>query len=249
MKIKPSLKRLESRFFEHFNYWYPHEIGGKRVRSFDVILSRLRLFLGITSYISIGFLALSGILYVTHFILPWPILIIFVLLLFIVAVLSLYLGVWHSNLTSRQRWEIYTERNAFKPIDRIQTIKNYISKTFVTAVIANSTIIILVTNNYILAPLNSMYNQADEFIRYTLSDRLTYYTLHALIGNSLYNNLLIISPIILLIYLYINSYRVDIRPYRVLVEQWITSRYFKDTMIDHLLQQGHDRALYLLDTS
>lgn len=247
MKIKPSLKSLESRFFEHFNYWYPHEIGGKKVRSFDVILKRLRLLLDIASYISIGFLALSGILYVTHFILPWPILIIFVLLLFIVAVLSLYLGVWHSNLTSRQRWEIYTERNAFKPIDRIQTIKNYISKTFVTAIIANSTIIILVTNNYILAPLNSMYNQADEFIRYTLSDRLTYYTLHTLIGNSLYNNLLIISPIFLLIYLYINSYRVDIRPYRVLVEQWITSRYFKDTMIDHLLQDGETEGIATIE--
>ena len=211
-------------------------------RTFDYLLFYMRKVLtGELVFTAVVFvLTLVGILFRIR--IPDLLYAFIFLLLFINVMVSLYIGVWHTRLTSRQRFKLFEKRGDFKRVDRIKTIKLYIAISFANAILSSVAIIILTINNYILATVNTMYLNADSYIKYG-QNVVPYKTLHLLIGKQFTTDLMLVFPVFIFIYLFVNSFQKDIKPYRVLVEQWIASRFFKDPAIDHLVQDKETKGL------
>lgn len=210
-------------------------------RTFDYVVLYLRKILKGELYFAIAVLVVSFIGILLRITIPDFFFIFLFGLLFANVLSSLFVGLWHSRLTSRQRYELF-ERGNLKVEVRVELIKKYIVISFVSAILSSVDIIVLTINNYILAAINTMYVAADNFIHYGQSI-LPYRTLYLLIGGQLTTDLMIIFPIFIFIYLFLNSYQNDIKPYRVLIEQWLRSRFFKDKSIEHLITDKETEGL------
>lgn len=162
-------------------------------------------------------------------------------LLLAFATILLYLGVWHTRLTSRQVYEPFKRPDKVKRIKRVEFMKRGLIISFGGAITAQIALIILTISNYILKSLSTSYQSADLFSSHT-ETFLGYKNQQNLLASpipflsaELYNAILVIMPIFILIILYVNSYIFDIRKYQNLVEQWISSRFYKDDCIEHLV--------------
>ncbi|QGX47334.1 TraM recognition domain-containing protein (plasmid) [Streptococcus ruminicola] len=155
---------------------------------------------------------------------------------------ALYFGKWHTNLTSRQRFRLFERLSDYPRNERVISIKNYILVSFIGGIISGVNIILFTINNYILATVNSLYLNANSYLKYT-DWKLNYHTLHILIGNQFSNSLLLVFPVFIYVYLFLNSYQKDIRPYQLLIDQWLESRFYKDKCIDKLVQDRDTKGI------
>lgn len=155
--------------------------------------------------------------------------------------IQLYLGLWHTRITSRQVYEPFKRPNKVKRVQRVSLMKKGLIFSFGGAIIAQLALIILTISNYVLKSLSLTYKSANLFSSHT-ETFLGYKNQESLLASpipflspELYNAILVILPIFILIILYVNSYIFDIRKYHKLVEQWINRRFYKDECIEHLV--------------
>lgn len=155
--------------------------------------------------------------------------------------IQLYLGLWHTRITSRQVYKPFKRPKKVKRVQRVSLMKKGLIFSFGGAIIAQLALIILTISNYVLKSLSLTYKSANLFSSHT-ETFLGYKNQESLLASpipflspELYNSILVILPIFILIILYVNSYIFDIRKYHKLVEQWINRRFYKDECIEHLV--------------
>jgi len=173
-------------------------------------------------------------------------------LLLAFATILLYLGVWHTRITSRQVYEPFKRPNKVKRVQRVSLMKKGLMFSFGGAIIAQLALIILTISNYVLKSLSLTYESANLFSSHT-ETFLGYKNQESLLASpipflspELYNAILVILPIFILIILYVNSYIFDIRKYHKLVEQWINRRFYKDECIEHLVFDTEAKGTFSL---
>lgn len=173
-------------------------------------------------------------------------------LLLAFATILLYLGVWHTRITSRQVYEPFKRPNKVKRVQRVSLMKKGLMFSFGGAIIAQLALIILTISNYVLKSLSLTYKSANLFSSHT-ETFLGYKNQESLLASpipflspELYNAILVILPIFILIILYVNSYIFDIRKYHKLVEQWINRRFYKDECIEHLVFDTEAKGTFSL---
>lgn len=173
-------------------------------------------------------------------------------LLLAFATILLYLGVWHTRITSRQVYEPFKRPNKVKRVQRVSLMKKGLMFSFGGAIIAQLALIILTISNYVLKSLSLTYKSANLFSSHT-ETFLGYKNQESLLASpipflspELYNAILVILPIFILIILYVNSYIFDIRKYHKLVEQWINRRFYKDECIEHLVFDTEAKGIFSL---
>lgn len=173
-------------------------------------------------------------------------------LLLAFATILLYLGVWHTRITSRQVYEPFKRPNKVKRVQRVSLMKKGLIFSFGGAIIAQLALIILTISNYVLKSLSLTYESANLFSSHT-ETFLGYKNQESLLASpipflspELYNAILVILPIFILIILYVNSYIFDIRKYHKLVEQWINRRFYKDECIEHLVFDTEAKGTFSL---
>ena len=165
---------------------------------------------------------------------------------------QLYLGVWHTRITSRQVYEPLKRLNKVKEVKRVELIKKGLLTSFGGAIIAQLSLIILTISNYVLKTLSSTYQSATLFSSHT-ETFLGYNNQESLLASpipfltpELYNAVIVIAPIFILVFLYANSYIFDIRKYHKLVEQWIKRRFYRDACIEHLVFDTEAKGVFSL---
>ena len=165
---------------------------------------------------------------------------------------QLYLGVWHTRITSRQVYEPLKRPNKVKRVKRVELMNKGLLTSFGGAIIAQLSLIILTISNYVLKTLSATYHSASLFSSHN-ETFLGYNNQESLLASpipflspELYNAILVISPIFILVILYANSYIFDIRKYHKLVEQWIGRRYYKDACIEHLIFDTEAKGIFSL---
>lgn len=217
----------------------PFWINGKA--SFDYVLVTLR---GLLAFF---FVASSGLALFSLFTLIFgytisdtSYMVLFFILLAFTSV-QLYLGIWHTRITSRQVYEPLKRPNKVKRVKRVELMTKGLLASFGGAIIAQLGLIILTISNYVLKTLSATYHSASLFSSHN-ETFLGYNNQESLLASpipfltpELYNAVLVISPIFILVILYTNSYIFDIRKYHKLVEQWINRRFYKDECIEHLV--------------
>lgn len=166
--------------------------------------------------------------------------------------IQLYLGLWHTRITSRQVYEPFKRPNKVKRVQRVSLMKKGLIFSFGGAIIAQLALIILTISNYVLKSLSLTYKSANLFSSHT-ETFLGYKNQESLLASpipflspELYNAILVILPIFILIILYVNSYIFDIRKYHKLVEQWINRRFYKDECIEHLVFDTEAKGTFSL---
>ncbi|WNU96054.1 TraM recognition domain-containing protein [Streptococcus sp. DTU_2020_1000888_1_SI_GRL_NUU_041A] len=205
-------------------------------RTLDYLLSIFRRIIKWSLYFSIAMIILMVLGIIFRIQVPDFVFFIFFILLLLNNFIALYFGIWNARLTSRQRYELFEKVASFPRNKRIATIKKFIMMSFVSAIMSGVAIIILTINNYILVIVNSAYVSADRFLKYS-DFPISYRAMHLLIGGQISNSLMVILPILIYIYMFVNTYQKEVRVYNTtLVEQWIESRFFKDKSIDGLIQ-------------
>ena len=228
----------------------PFWINGKA--SFDYVLIALR---GLLTFF---FVASSGLAFFSLFTLVFGYTIsdtsymaLFFILLAFTSV-QLYLGVWHTRITSRQVYEPLKRPNKVKRVKRVELMAKGLLASFGGAIIAQLSLIILTISNYVLKTLSATYHSASLFSSHN-ETFLGYNNQESLLASpipflspELYNAILVISPIFILVILYANSYIFDIRKYHKLVEQWIGRRYYKDACIEHLIFDTEAKGIFSL---
>ena len=70
--------------------------------------------------------------------------------------LVLYIGVWHSNVTSRQIFVLFEKYDTLKRAERKKTIGKYAIRAALAAVFISSGLYVLTINNFILSLINRM---------------------------------------------------------------------------------------------
>lgn len=217
----------------------PYKIGDQVTYDYVIVTLRLLLLLFAGASSCIALFSLFTLIFgytisdSSYTVLFW--------LLLAFATILLYLGVWHTRVTSRQVYEPFKRPDKVKRIKRVEFMKRGLIISFGGAITAQITLIILTISNYILKSLSTSYQSADLFSSHT-ETFLGYKNQQDLLASpvpflsaELYNAILVIMPIFILIILYVNSYIFDIRKYQTLVEQWISSRFYKDDCIEHLV--------------
>lgn len=228
----------------------PFWINGKA--SFDYVLIALRWLL------TFFFVASSGLAFFSLFTLVFGYTIsdtsymaLFFILLAFTSV-QLYLGIWHTRITSRQVYEPLKRPNKVKRVKRVELMTKGLLASFGGGIIAQLSLIILTISNYVLKTLSATYHSAllfsshnETFLGYNNQESLLASPIPFL-SPELYNAILVISPIFILVILYANSYIFDIRKYHKLVEQWIGRRYYKDACIEHLIFDTEAKGIFSL---
>lgn len=148
--------------------------------------------------------------------------------------LSLYLGYWHTLLTSRQRFKLFSGRGALTEHSRIEIIEKYIKVSSIAALLGSFNLIFLTLNNFILATINTLWVQANTYIAYS-QHALKYETLKPLISNPFWNTIMILAPMGVFGILLISSYRNEILPYQELRETLFKRRFYKTEELAHLM--------------
>lgn len=228
----------------------PYSINGKA--SFDYVLVTLR---GLLTFF---FVASSGLALFSLFTLIFGYTIsdssykalFFILLAF--TSIQLYLGIWHTRITSRQVYEPLKRPNKVKEVKRVELIKKGLFASFGGAIIAQIGLIILTISNYVLKTLSATYHSASLFSTHN-ETFLGYNNQESLLASpipflspELYNAILVIAPIFILVVLYTNSYIFDIRKYHKLVEQWINRRFYRNACIEHLVFDTEAKGIFSL---
>ena len=228
----------------------PFWINGKA--SFDYVLIALR---GLLTFF---FVASSGLAFFSLFTLVFGYTIsdtsymaLFFILLAFTSV-QLYLGVWHTRITSRQVYEPLKRPNKVKRVKRVELMTKGLLASFGGAIIAQLSLIILTISNYVLKTLSATYHSASLFSSHN-ETFLGYNNQESLLASpipflspELYNAILVIAPVFILVILYVNSYIFDIRKYHKLVEQWISRRYYKEACIKHLIFDTEAKGIFSL---
>lgn len=228
----------------------PFWINGKA--SFDYVLIALR---GLLAFF---FVASSGLAFFSLFSLVFGYTIsdasykaLFFTLLAFTSV-QLYLGVWHTRITSRQVYEPLKRPNKVKRVKRVELMKKGLLASFGGAIIAQLSLIILTISNYVLKTLSATYHSASLFSSHN-ETFLGYNNQESLLASpipflspELYNAILVISPVFILVILYANSYIFDIRKYHKLVDQWINRRFYKHECIEHLIFDTEAKGMFSL---
>ncbi|MBP2620464.1 TraM recognition domain-containing protein [Streptococcus panodentis] len=209
----------------------PYKLKGHR--SIDYVIFVLRKLIWLLFLFGAASLAAVLILSIIRQQIGFGLFICLFLVLFLSVFLSLYLGFWHTNLTSRQRYQLFKERGDFRERDRGQAIKRYIYLSFLSALISSVDIIVLTLNNYIIAVFNQLYVSVSDFLKKG-GAYFDYKTLSPLIGNQFWNTLLLIAPVFLFVYLLYNSYSSEIVVYDDLMKLWLKKRFFKHKKVTHL---------------
>lgn len=226
------------KLLNRFNYRGP---AGKR--NLDRIIFTYQVILKIAiSLVLFGFLAVL-ILYKFRVQLPSWLVILLMIFFQIIGHFSLNIGLWHTHLNSNQKYRLFTEMSALPRAERIRIQNKYIVLSFVIAALSGTLLVLFVTNNYIATIVNSAYDTSEEFIKYYSGNFFTYHTLHPINGNELVNNFLLVLPAFALYFLYWNAYKTNIVPYRIFVDQWQSSRYFKDRSINKLIQDRETEGI------
>ena len=165
---------------------------------------------------------------------------------------QLYLGIWHTRITSRQVYEPLKRLNKVKEVKRVELIKKGLLTSFGGAIIAQLDLIVLTISNYVLKSLSTTYHSASLFSTHN-ETFLGYNNQESLLASpipfltpELYNAVLVITPIFILVFLYVNSYIFDIRKYHKLVEQWIKRRFYRDACIEHLVFDTEAKGVFSL---
>lgn len=165
---------------------------------------------------------------------------------------QLYLGIWHTRITSRQVYEPFKRPNKVKRVKRVELMTKGLLASFGGAIIAQLGLIILTISNYILKTLSTTYHSAslfsthnETFLGYNNQESLLASPI-PFISPELYNAILVITPVFILVILYANSYIFDIRKYHKLVEQWINRRFYKDECIEHLIFDTEAKGMFSL---
>ncbi|HEN9415935.1 TPA: TraM recognition domain-containing protein [Streptococcus agalactiae] len=214
-------------------------------RTFDILIHKHRLFLKSCLAVSIISIISAILALLFRITLQTPAFLAVYFIILLNVFLSLYLGYWHTNLTSRQRYRLFTKRDSLPRDERVKTLKKYLLISFCSAITSGVSIIVWTLNNYIIAFINTLYFNAETYIKYS-QFKLNYHTLHVLIGSPLTSDLMLIIPIFIYGYLFFNSYDKEIKKYNNnLIPQWLESRYFQDKCIDNLI---HDRDTKGLST-
>ena len=228
----------------------PYSINGKA--SFDYVLVALRGALAFFFVASSGLALFSLITLIFGYTISDTSYkaLFFILLAFTSA--QLYLGIWHTRITSRQVYEPLTRLNKVKEVKRVELIKKGLLTSFGGAIIAQLDLIILTISNYILKTLSTTYHSASLFSTHN-ETFLGYNNQESLLASpipfltpELYNAVLVIAPIFILVFLYVNSYIFDIRKYHKLVEQWIKRRFYRDACIEHLVFDTEAKGVFSL---
>ena len=228
----------------------PYSINGKA--SFDYVLVTLR---GLLAFF---FVASSGLALFSLFTLIFGYTIsdtsykaLFFILLAFTSV-QLYLGIWHTRITSRQVYEPLKRPNKVKEVKRVELIKKGLFASFGGAITAQIGLIILTISNYVLKTLSATYHSAslfsthnETFLGYNNQESLLASPI-PFISPELYNAILVITPIFILVILYANSYIFDIRKYHKLVEQWINRRFYRNACIEHLVFDTEAKGIFSL---
>lgn len=165
--------------------------------------------------------------------------------------LSLYLGYWHTNLTSRQRFVAFKDRAPLVEKDRLKLMAKYIKISFSSAIVAAINLVFLTINNFLLVTLNQMWESADSYLKYN-NKGIDYKTLHPLIATPFWNTLLFILPLAVLVVLFYSSYRNDIIPYEEIRKDKFKRRFFRSKHIAHLftdVESKQDATLVLGENS
>ena len=228
----------------------PYSINGKA--SFDYVLVTLR---GLLAFF---FVASSGLALFSLFTLIFGYTIsdtsykaLFFILLAFTSV-QLYLGIWHTRITSRQVYEPLKRPNKVKEVKRVELIKKGLFASFGGAITSQIGLIILTISNYVLKTLSATYHSASLFSTHN-ETFLGYNNQESLLASpipflspELYNAILVITPIFILVILYANSYIFDIRKYHKLVEQWINRRFYRNACIEHLVFDTEAKGIFSL---
>ena len=77
--------------------------------------------------------------------------------------IQLYLGLWHTRITSRQVYEPFKRPNKVKRVQRVSLMKKGLIFSFGGAIIAQLALIILTISNYVLKSLSLTYKSANLF--------------------------------------------------------------------------------------
>uniref|UniRef100_UPI003F68E5EF TraM recognition domain-containing protein n=1 Tax=Streptococcus pluranimalium TaxID=82348 RepID=UPI003F68E5EF len=147
--------------------------------------------------------------------------------------LSLYLGYWHTNLTSRQRFVLFKPRAPLIEVERLKLINNYIVVSFSAAMLSAINLVFLTLNNFLLVNLNVLWDNAEAYLKYNNSG-INYRTFHPLIATPFWNTLLFVAPVFVILTLLYSSYRNDIIPYEELRKDRFKRRFFRSNSIAHL---------------
>lgn len=228
----------------------PYKIGDQVTYDYVVVTLRLLLLLFAGASSCLGLFSLFTLVF-GYTISDSSYTAIFWLLLAFATIL-LYLGVWHTRITSRQVYEPFKRPNKVKRVQRVGLMKKGLMFSFGGAIIAQLALIILTISNYVLKSLSLTYKSANLFSSHT-ETFLGYKNQESLLASpipflspELYNAILVILPIFILIILYVNSYIFDIRKYHKLVEQWINRRFYKDECIEHLVFDTEAKGIFSL---
>lgn len=239
------MRKILKTFFDHYY------TNGKK--TIDVLLYWWRWYIDFVYYVSYGVLGLNIVMFIFRLRLPgWLFAIVFVTLLLNIA-LVLYIGVWHSHLTSRQVNVLFEKYDTLKRADRVVLIQKYTIRAALSAIIISAGLYILTINNYVLSIINGMYDVANHYLKYSPWSipngdyggiSLTYHTTQPLIGSDWFNSLLLLSPLAILALVFYNSYTTAIvdKIYEKLVKQWIGSRYFEDNALNNIIYNQEDKG-------
>ena len=223
-----------------FNRYYTN---GKR--TIDILLYCWRKYIDWVYHISFGLFAFNIIMFIFRWRLPNWVFISLFIFLFVNMALVLYIGVWHSNVTSRQIFVLFEKYDTLKRAERKKIIGRYAIRAALAAVLISSGLYVLTINNFILSLINRMYDVADNYLKYMpwsipngsqTGIVLSYHTLKPLIGADWFNSLLLLTPIGAIGLIFYNSYATGIaeKTYEKLVEQWLGGRYFQDSVLSNI---------------
>ena len=228
----------------------PYSINGKA--SFDYVLVALRGMLAFFFVASSGLALFSLITLIFGYTISDTSYKALFFILLVFTSVQLYLGIWHTRITSRQVYEPLKRPNKVKKVKRVELMTKGLFASFGGAIIAQLALIILTISNYVLKSLSTTYQSAslfsthsETFLGYNNQESLLASPI-PFISPELYNAILVISPIFILVILYANSYIFDIRKYHKLVEQWINRRFYKDECIEHLIFDTEAKGTFSL---
>lgn len=231
-----------------FNRYYTN---GKR--TIDILLFCWRKYIDWVYHISFGLFAFNIIMFIFRWRLPNWVFISLFIFLFVNMALVLYIGVWHSNVTSRQIFVLFEKYDTLKRAERKKIIGKYAIRAALAAVLISSGLYVLTINNFILSLINRMYDVADNYLKYMpwsipngsqTGIVLSYHTLKPLIGADWFNSLLLLTPIGAIGLIFYNSYATGIaeKTYEKLVEQWLGGRYFQDSVLSNIVHNQDEKG-------
>lgn len=159
---------------------------------------------------------------------------------------SLYIGFCHTNITSQQRYRLFSERTYIDRNDRANTAKKYLGLSFMISILYSCYLILLVTNYYLLSFVNNMYDNVIEFLSQNGTPFLTPYVFDYLVLNKIWNLIFLSLPTIAFLFFLYNTYQKDARTYSRFYQSFFEKRYYNNLFLYFLV---HDVTIPKYATS